>query len=74
MPCGGEERHTLSIAAGSFVILIKGPIACVQVVTGPRAKNTFTLLASSGYVENAMKPANREEATRVSENIFNRQK
>jgi len=43
------------------------------VVTGPRAENSFTRLASSGYVENAMKPVNTEQIARISEDKFHRQ-
>lgn len=55
-----EESHTLTTSLERIVNFFKGLWVYFTVTTGANAKNILILLASSGFVENAMK-AEREE-------------
>lgn len=49
------KSHTLTAALERFVNFLIGLRVYFTVVTGANAKNILILLASSGFVENAMK-------------------
>lgn len=57
-----EEPHTLTTFLERVVNFFIGLWVYFTVMTGANAKNILILLASSGFVENAMK-AGREEDT-----------
>lgn len=55
-----EESHTLTTSLERIVNFFIGLWVYFTVMTGANAKNILILLASSGFVENAMK-AEREK-------------
>lgn len=55
-----EKSHTLTTSLERVVNFFRGLWVYFTVMTGANAKNILILLASSGFVENAMK-AEREE-------------
>lgn len=56
------KSHTLTASLERVVNFLRGLREYFTVVTGANAKNILILLASSGFVENAMK-AGREDDT-----------
>ena len=55
-----EESHTLIIISGSSKNLVPGLFAYLIVAMGAKAKYIFIFWASSGMVENAIKPEKKK--------------
>lgn len=57
------KSHTLTASLERFVNFLIGLRVYFTVMTGANAKNILILLASSGFVENAMKAERKEDTS-----------